>query len=68
LVTDVDQPEPRLLGFPLLIAIWVLPIVFAWLTLRRGYAGSTRLAVFTYMLAPSACMLAADLIVWIKGL
>jgi hypothetical protein len=40
--------DQRHVGPPLAIAIIVLPAVFVWLLLRRGYAPSTRWAAFVY--------------------
>ena len=38
----------RKVGFPLIIGLYVLPALFGWFLLRRGYANSTRIAVFIY--------------------
>lgn len=38
----------RKLGILLIAGIYMAPAVFSWLILRRGYASSTRTAVFTY--------------------
>jgi hypothetical protein len=38
---------------PLIIfAIWLVPLLFGWLTLRRGHAKETRIAVLIYAVAP----------------
>ena len=38
----------RKIGFPLIIGLYVLPALFGWFLLRRGYANSTRTAAFIY--------------------
>lgn len=43
------ETVPRRLGLPLGIAIFLLPLVFAWFTLRPGYSASTRWAVLAYL-------------------
>jgi hypothetical protein len=39
----------RHLSAPLLLGILVLPAVFFWLLLRRGYANSLRVGAFIYL-------------------
>lgn len=43
------EAAPRRLGLPLGIAIFLLPLVFAWFTLRPGYSAGTQWAVFVYL-------------------
>ena len=40
--------ETRRIGFPLMIGLFILPIIFWWFLLRRGYANSTRVAALVY--------------------
>jgi hypothetical protein len=44
----VTDGNPRYPSLPLMIGLIVLPIVFFWFLLRRGYASSTRNAAFAY--------------------
>ena len=44
----------RKLGIPLIAGIYIAPALFGWLILRRGYASSTRTAVFTYAFVTTA--------------
>jgi hypothetical protein len=48
--------------------MWMLPIVFVWFTLRRGYSRQTRTTVFAYAFAMPAVSLSLHLIVWVFGL
>jgi hypothetical protein len=41
--------EPRRLGIALGMGVILLPIVFAWFTLRRGHSGTTRVAAFVWL-------------------
>jgi len=45
------EPAPRRIrvGFPLGFAIFVLPIVFAWVTLMRGYSTTVRVLSFLWL-------------------
>ena len=43
------EEQPRRLGIPLGVGIILLPIIFAWFTLRRGYSSSTRVAAFVWL-------------------
>lgn len=45
----MEEHQPRRLGIPLGVGIILLPIVFAWFTLRRGYSSSTRVAAFIWL-------------------
>ncbi|MEZ0243784.1 MAG: hypothetical protein ACAH11_10445 [Sphingomonas sp.] len=49
--------EPRYVSFPLMAGLLLLPILFVWLLLIPGYAGSTRIAAFTYTFVPLALRL-----------
>lgn len=51
-----DKPGEagRKIGIPLIAGIYMAPTVFGWLLLRRGYANSTRMAVFIYALVTIA--------------
>jgi hypothetical protein len=43
------ETETRRLSGPLLLGILVLPVVFSWFLLRRGYSNSLRMGAFLYM-------------------
>ncbi len=45
----MEDQQPRRLGIPLGVGIILLPVVFAWFTLRRGYSSSTRVAAFVWL-------------------
>jgi hypothetical protein len=45
----MEAELPRRLGIPLGMGVILLPIVFAWFTLRRGYSASTRVAAFVWL-------------------
>jgi len=40
--------QSRGVSGPLMLGIIVIPIVFVWFLLRRGYATQTRIAAFVY--------------------
>ena len=44
-----EAAEPRHLSPPLLLGILVLPAIFFWFLLRRGYSSELRLGAFLYM-------------------
>jgi len=45
----MEDQSPRRLGIPLGMGIVLLPAIFAWFTLRRGYSSSTRIAAFVWL-------------------
>ncbi len=45
----MEEKQPRRLGLPLGIGVILLPIVFAWFTLRRSYSSGTRIAAFVWL-------------------
>lgn len=60
-------PEPRCLSPSLLFAILLLPLVFVWLLLRRGYSRDLRTGAFLYaFLSPSLKL--AELLLSAAGL
>jgi hypothetical protein len=48
---DHTDTDGRPLGAWLVIGIIIVPVIFAWFTLRRGHSNSTRLAAFAYLAA-----------------
>ena len=40
--------ETRRIGIPLMAGVFMIPIIFWWFLLRRGYANSTRVAALIY--------------------
>ena len=48
--SDISEMKEvfRTPGLLLMVAIYSLPLLCCWLTLRRGYRPSFRVAVFTY--------------------
>jgi hypothetical protein len=49
-----SEVESRQLGYLVLMGMLVMPAVFCWLLLRRGYRGSLRRAGFSYAAAMTA--------------
>lgn len=47
--TGTAEPVRRKVGAPLAIGILLLPIVFAWFTLRRGYSVLARAVSFVWL-------------------
>jgi len=45
----VGEMTSRRVGVPLTLAIFVLPPIFAWFLLRRGYSSASRIGAFAYM-------------------
>ena len=41
--------EYRHFGAPLALGILVLPMIFAWFVLRRGYTNGVRVGAFAYL-------------------
>jgi hypothetical protein len=48
-VTDGAQ-QPRRLSLWLILGVYILPVIFFWLLLRRGYSHHVRLGGFLLML------------------
>jgi hypothetical protein len=48
---DPENDATRKVGAALGIGIFVLPLIFAWFLLRKGYGNSARLIAFGWMLA-----------------
>ena len=45
---EVSVSEPRRVSPVLMAGIIMLPAIFAWLLLRKGYGRNTRIAAFAY--------------------
>ena len=46
--------ETRRIGLPLMAAVYLMPIIFWWFLLCRGYASSTRTAALIYAVVNTA--------------
>ena len=55
MAADAPTGEPRRLSAPLLFAILILPPVFVWLLLRRGYSRDVRTGAFLYAFSFRRC-------------
>ena len=42
--------ENKKVSIPLAIGIFVIPIIFAWFTLKKGYSNTARLVSFGWLL------------------
>jgi hypothetical protein len=51
---QAEADPTRRLSLPLLAGMLVMPAVFVWFFLRRGYTGSLRRAAFLYTAAMTA--------------
>ena len=52
-MTDSDATqfeEARRIGLPLMTGLYLAPVIFWWLLLRKGFANSTRVAALIYAL------------------
>lgn len=50
IMTDTDSAAPtRKVGILLGIGIFLLPIIFAWFTLRRGHSTLSRIVAFVWL-------------------
>ena len=47
---NLPEEQYRRVGLLLLLALWALPLLFCWILFRKGYAPSTRKAVFIYII------------------
>jgi hypothetical protein len=63
-----DPDEPRVINPFLLIGLYSAPLLFVWFLFGRGYALSTRRAVFIYALTLPFLILLVGLIDWISRL
>ena len=46
----LEPGEPRRISGPLMLGLFLLPIVFFWFLLRPGYSSTSRIGVGLYML------------------
>lgn len=47
----MDNLEKRKVSIPLAIGIFIIPLIFAWFTLRKGYSNLARIVSFGWLIA-----------------
>ncbi|HEM7785384.1 TPA: hypothetical protein U2L20_001748 [Acinetobacter baumannii] len=42
--------QPKKVSIPLAIGIFIIPLIFAWFTLRKGYSNTARILSFGWLI------------------